>query len=316
MNKKKVIFTNHKDEACGVYQYGKRIASILLNSNSQNYDYFYFEFDNKNEYIDCIKNLSPDIVVHNYLDITMPWFDMECLLFLKYKNIPQGLIVHNIGYANVFDFFIHQNPLYPQNGINYSIERPLFKYNSEHRYPREIPKINTFGFAFLFKKYENIVELINSQIDAAEINMHLTCSKFFPNHEELDLIKNICHSKITKDNIKLNITSDFKSDHEILSFLDDADLNIFLYKNYDNYNGISSVIDYALSVKRPIAVCKSNMFSHINSASPSICVEDQKIIDIINNGTKPLENFYSDWSNEKLIESFENILSIEHQIRL
>lgn len=316
MNKKKVVFTNHKDEACGVYQYGKRVASILLNSHSQKYDYYYLELDNKKDFFDQISSISPDIVIHNYLNITMPWFDIECLNLLKAAEVPQGLIVHNIGYANVFDFFLHQNPLYPQNGINYPIARPLFKYNSNYSKPNKIPKIHTFGFGFIVKEYEKIVELINDQLDSAEINMHLTYSKFCPNYEELEKIKSLCYSKITKDGIKLNITSDFKSDLEILDFLNQSDLNIFLYKYYNNYNGISSVIDYALSVKTPIAICKSNMFAHINNTTPSICIEDQKIIDIINNGIKPLENFYNLWSNEKFIESFENILNIKHQIRL
>lgn len=316
MNKKKIIITNHEDEACGVYQYGKRVASILLDIGSPHYEYYYLELSEKNDYIDKISEINPDIVVHNYLNITMPWFDSECFHLLKSRNIPQGLIVHNTGYANVFDFFIHQNPLYPQNGINYSIPRPLFKYSPDKINHREVPKINTFGFAFLFKEYENIVKLINSQLDYAEINMHLTLSKFFPNHKELEEIKDRCSSEITKEGVKLNITSEFKSDEEILSFLSQADLNIFLYKDYPNYNGISSVIDYALSVKRPIAVCKSNMFAHINQTNPSICVENQDLKSIIRNGIDPLQQYYDLWSRKKFVESFEKILSIEHKVRI
>jgi hypothetical protein len=308
--KKIVLITNHKDKECGVYQYGKRFSSILLEASSNEYEYHYLELDNKKDFIEKVSDISPDIVIHNYLNITMPWYDFDCFNLLKKEKIPQGLIVHNIGYANIFDFFIHQHPFYPQNGVNHPAPRPLFKYNSKKRESRKIPKINTFGFAFLFKKYENIVEIINQSFDQAEINMHLTISKFFPNNGELDEIKKLCNSKITKDGIKLNITSDFKSDQDILDFLDDADLNIFLYKNYDNYNGISSVIDYALSVKRPIAVCKSNMFSHINNILPSICIEDSGIQKIIENGTKPLEHFYDMWSNKNFVESLEQTFNI------
>jgi len=308
--KKTVVITNHKNKECGVYQYGKRFSSILLNSESSEYEYHYLELDSKEEFFQKISAISPDIVVHNYLNITMPWYDLDCFNLLKNNNIPQGLIVHNIGYLNIFDFFLHQHPFYPQNDVNHPIPRPLFKYNSVLREPRKIPKIHTFGFAFLCKKYENIVEIINNSFDEAEINMHLTISKFFPNDDELNEIKKICNSKITKNGIKLNITSDFKSDEDILDFLDNADLNIFLYKNYDNYNGISSVIDYALSVKRPIAVCKSNMFSHINNISPSICIEDSSIQKIIENGIKPLEHFYDMWSNKNFVESLEQTFNI------
>jgi hypothetical protein len=310
MNKKKVLITNHKDEECGVYQYGKRFASVLIDSVSDDYEYFYLEVFNKNEFIENINKILPDIVIHNYLDITMPWFDSECFYLLKNRNVPQGLIVHNIGYSNAFDFFLHQHPFYPENGINHPIPRPLFKYESSERQSRDIPKINTFGFAFSIKKYESIVQLVNDSFEEAEINMHLTISKFFPNHGELEKIKNDCFSKITKSGIKLNISSDFKSNNEILDFLDDADLNIFLYQNYNNYNGISSVIDYALSVKRPIAICKSNMFAHLHHVNPSICIEDSNVKEIIKNGTQPIEHLYLLWGQEKFTESIEKIINI------
>jgi hypothetical protein len=296
MNKKKVLITNHKDEECGVYQYGKRFVSVLIDSVSSDYEYFYLEVSNKNEFIEKINKILPDIVIHNYLDITMPWYDSECFHLLKNRNVSQGLIVHNIGYANVFDFFLHQHP--------------FFKYKSSEREARNIPKINTFGFAFSFKKYESIVELINASFEEAEINMHLTISKFFPNYEELEKIKNDCYSKITKSGIKLNISSDFKSNNEILDFLNDADLNIFLYQNYNNYNGISSVIDYALSVKRPIAICKSNMFAHLHHVNPSICIENSSLKEIIKNGTQPIEHLYLSWGHEKFTESIEKIINI------
>jgi hypothetical protein len=310
MNKKKVLITNHKDEECGVYQYGKRFASVLIDSVSDDYEYFYLEVSNKNEFIENINKILPDIVIHNYLDITMPWFDSECFYLLKNRNVPQGLIVHNIGYSNAFDFFLHQHPFYPENGINHPIPRPLFKYESSERQSRDIPKINTFGFAFSIKKYESIVQLVNDSFEEAEINMHLTISKFFPNHGELEKIKNDCFSKITKSGIKLNISSDFKSNNEILDFLDDADLNIFLYQNYNNYNGISSVIDYALSVKRPIAICKSNMFAHLHNINPSICIEDLELKEIIKNGVQPIEHLYLLWGQEKFTESIEKIINI------
>jgi hypothetical protein len=310
MNKKKVLITNHKDEECGVYQYGKRFASVLTDNISNDYEYFYIEVSNKNEFIENINKISPDIVIHNYLHITMPWYDNECFYILKNRSVPQGLIVHNIGYTNIFDFFLHQHPFYPQNGINHPIPRPLFKYESNERQARNVPKINTFGFAFSFKKYESIVELVNNSFEEAEINMHLTISKFFPNHEELQKIKDNCVSKITKSGIKLSISSDFKSNNDILAFLDDADLNIFLYQNYNNYNGISSVIDYALSVKRPIAICKSNMFAHLHNTNPSICIEDLSLKEIIKNGTKPIKHLYSLWGHEKFIESIEKIINI------
>ena len=307
---KKIIITNHKENKCGVYQYGKRFASILLNQFSNNYQYHYIEIDNKLEYFKNICEINPDIIIHNYLDITMPWFDIECFNLLKNKNIPQGLIVHNTGYNNIFDFFIHQNPFHTETKNNFAIGRPLFTFNSTYRPIRKIPIINTFGFAFPTKQYEKIAKLVNDCFDRAEINMNLTKCSIISNDIYIEKIKELCIFEIKKPDIKLNITHDFKTDIEILKFLDEADINIFLYQNYGRYNGISSTIDYALSVKRPIAVCKSEMFSHINKTFPSICIEDSSILEILKNGTKPLEKFYRMWNHKNFFESFENIINI------
>lgn len=45
---KRVLFINHKQKQCGVYQYGLRTANIL--KKSLNYDIFYCEFENKEEF--------------------------------------------------------------------------------------------------------------------------------------------------------------------------------------------------------------------------------------------------------------------------
>jgi hypothetical protein len=48
------------------------------------------------------------------------------------------------------------------------------------------------------------------------------------------------------------------------------------------------------------------MFSHIWNATPSICIEDVSLNEIINVGIRPLEQYYNSWSHDKFIELFEN----------
>jgi hypothetical protein len=109
-------------------------------------------------------------------------------------------------------------------------------------------------------------------------------------------------------NIKLNITTNFITDDEILDFLYKNDLNIFLYENYQFYNGISSTIDYALSVRKPLAICRSNMFSHIYDVDPSICIENNSLSQIIKNGFGPLQEKYDSWTHNKFINTLEKII--------
>tara|TARA_R110000824_G_scaffold34372_1_gene109193 strand:+ start:3127 stop:4056 length:930 start_codon:yes stop_codon:yes gene_type:complete len=306
---KTVLVTNHKDQACGVYQYGKRVGHILQKHSNDRLKYVYVECGSKGEYLKYIGEIQPDIAIHNYLDITMPWFDQECFNRLRLKDCPQGLIVHNVGYSPVFDFYLHQHPFYPSNDINFNILRPLFNFDLPEatKEPRP-PVIGTFGFGFKVKECERIVRLVNEQFDEATIRMHLTESKFCPNVQERLDVQEKCRREITKEGIKIEFSSEFLSDEAVVRFLNGNDLNVFLYKHWPSYNGVSSVIDYALSAQKPFAVNKSNMFAHVNNLEPSICVEDHSLKEIMDRGFEPVSHLHKAWQPSKFADHINNIL--------
>lgn len=304
---KNILFINHSQKSCGVQQYGKRVANIF--KGSIKYNVVYAEPTSENELSGLIQILRPTAVIYNYLSETIPWLSPESIEQIRRSGLTkQGLIVHNINYSTDFDFYLHQNPMYPQNGNNYSLLRPLFNFPQPRYEPGSRIKIGSFGFGFKIKKHDAICELVNDQFEEAEINMHLTLSYFRPNVKELDEVKELCRSKITKPGISLNFNSEFLDDEKIVESLSENDLNVFLYEHYDNYNGISSVIDYALSAKRPIAVCRSNMFAHVNDTEPSICIENSSLKSIMQNGINPIKKFHEAWSQDNFIKRLENIL--------
>lgn len=303
---KTVLIVNHSIKECGVQKYGKRFYEICSESNT--YNFIYIEPDNEKTLISAINKHDPFCIIYNYLNITMPWFNNNIFSYIKNLNIKQGLIVHNIGYATCFDFFLHQNPNHQESKNNYAIPRLLYNTVKYFDLPEEPIKIGTFGFGQWVKQPELICELVNNQFDEpVELNMHLTVSHFCPNKQELEDIKKHCSSLITKKNIKLKFTDEFLSDNEIVKFLSEQHLNIFLRKNFGVYNGISSVIDYALSSNRPIAVCKSDMFNHINK-DDEICIENTRLKDIILYGPQFLEKYRKSWSRENFLLKIESIL--------
>jgi len=77
--------------------------------------------------------------------------------------------------------------------------------------------------------------------------------------------------------------------------------------------GLSSTIDYSLSVKKPIAINDSNMFRHINNVTPSINVNNTSIKEIIINGFAPLEKIYDEYSNKNFIKKYETILTKNYE---
>jgi len=74
------------------------------------------------------------------------------------------------------------------------------------------------------------------------------------------------------------------------------------------YRGISSTIDYALAVKRPIIISNSYMFRHIWGAQPSILFEKKSIPEIVANGFTPLEPFVRAWHPQNLANELTAII--------
>jgi hypothetical protein len=304
----KIFLVNHKVKNCGVYQYGKRVASII--SKSKNLIVHYLEMDNREEFQKEVDEHKPQVIVYNHLTGTMPWVDGEYVNQLRQLGIKQGTIVHNVAYSTFFDFYLHQDPNYKPNENNYRLLRPLFQYTNKTNLNPNKLKIGSFGFGFASKQYESLCACIRDNFHRTtfpvELRLHLTHSHFCENSRDIETIKFVSNRILNNPNITLNITTNFISDDELLEFLAGNDLNIFFYQKYPSYNGISSSIDYALSVKRPIAICRSNMFSHIWNTTPSICAEDSSLKEIINNGFGPLEHYYNQWSHSNFIKVFED----------
>lgn len=302
-----ILFVNHRQQNCGVRSYGFRVAQIF--KASKKWNVVYVEPNSNAQFCQIFDAIKPDVVLYNYLPQTMPFLTHATVEAVRAVGVKQGLIVHNIGHAEIFDFYLHQDPRHPRVGNNFPLLRPLFEFRrmpcDDIMGPR---RIGTFGFALPEKQYPRICELVNTWFDEAEILMHLTISHFRPNVDWLNSISMQCRQAVTKPGIRLTITTDFRDDEAILDFLAGNDLNVFLYQNFPHYNGISSTVDYALSVRKPIAVCKSGLFSHINDTVPSICVEDRTLPEIMRDGFEPLRGFHQHWQNEEFVRHLEGIL--------
>lgn len=305
-----ILFVNHNIERCGIYQYGKRVFDISKKSKSYNFEYV--EVTSPDDLFLAVKNKNPKIIVYNYVPDTLPWFNNFIFETIKNSGIQQGNIVHNCQYGN-FDFYLHQDPYYKNNQKNYALLRPLFEYipsdNINSKEDNTI-KIGTFGFGGQHKFVPEICRLVSEEFGNSEykveLNLHITEGFYSGNFFEE--IKKESLNNSNYKNISLNMTSDFLSNQSLMDFLYNNDLNIFFYENYSFYNGISSSVDYGLSVKKPMAICKSNMFSHIMDTNPSICVEDTDLIDIIKNGFTPLQQKCDSWSHENFIHNIEMIV--------
>jgi hypothetical protein len=301
---KTLLFVNSKEEKCGVYQYGIRLGKII--SKSKNILVKYIEVSNYKEFLTYdFSNI--DFILFNYIDVgaggPFDWLTYDTSsIFKNTHNIKLGTIKHTPHSSAYFDFIIDQDPS-TTNGI----PRPLYEFDEPAIIQNNFITIGSFGFQGERKGFDDIVHIVNQQYDNAIINLNITNNYYGDaNAINRDFQINRLKTINLKPGIKLNITSDFLNNNQILNFLHKNDINLFLYK--ENYS-LSSVIDYAITANKPIGITNDNSFKHIYTNKIDVNKNSiNKIIEFCNNNSY-VTNLKINWSNNKLIEIFEQIIN-------
>ena len=303
-----ILFLNHKQKQCGVYQYGYRTCIVLVKSKT--YSFVYCEVDCQYELNALISKHNPIGIIYNYHPATMGWINGNVVnsypTIVHYGIHHEGDATVSVGFNNL----IMTDSSFIDTENKFSTPRPLFEnHNYEHSKISNIPVIGSFGFGFHNKGFERLVKLVNDEFDEAVIRLHIPFAFYGDsNGDSAKYISAACSSHIKKENIKLIVTHDFLTDEGMLNFLQQNTINAFLYDEMIG-RGLSSVIDYALSVDVPIAITKTYMFRHISNTNPSICVEDRSLKEIIKDGTNPMQIYRDMYSNANLINKYESILN-------
>lgn len=301
----KILFINHTQQKCGVYQYGKRVSNILV--EDKRYKFSYYETDSPENFVEKVGSFNPNVIVYNWHPSTMIWLTPE--ITHSFKNIKQLYVFHESIFPDILknDGFIMTDLTEDEKNKKFSLPRPTFNFKKEKK-ESLLPIFGSFGFGFENKGFEKICEIVNLLYDEAIIRLHIT-NAFFGDSNG-DISKSVierCKSKITKEKIELQITTNFISDEQILEFLNSNTVNIFLYDNMVE-RGLSSTIDYAISVDTPLIINSSYMFRHILSDKPEISIENNSIDNIIKMNISPLLHFRKKWSHDSMKDKFYKIL--------
>jgi len=307
----KILFISHQEKQCGVYQYGLNIASVLQKSTK--YLFVYAECSSSIDYLNAIREVEPSAVIYNYYPTTLPWLNKKLINKIKVPHI--GTIhevtqqVADLANTDLFDYHIAPDPtLLLKNPIVFKTGRLIPAYKNTYQSP-QIPTIGSFGFGLQGKGFEHLIATVQQEYDEAEIRLHIPFATFGDlKGEQAKAIAQHCKNLLVKPGIKLSLSHEFLRQEQLLDFLANNTLNAFFYEKYHN-RGISSVIDYALAVQRPIAITHSSMFRHILSASSAISTEYLSLQQIITNGIEPLQSFCQEWNEANLIWDYERIIS-------
>ena len=333
MKNRVILFVTHKPKQCGVYEFGKSIFHVI--SSSGKYDFIKAECESLAELKEAIVEHNPSVIIYNYHPSVLPWL---CTKISKglYRNNLSGInaiqigIIHEItqqvadtatGYGNkyitgpsqkklnsLFDFYIAADPtLLLKNPLVYKTGRLIPTYNKQAAEPA-ITTFGSFGFATPKKGFEKLVKQVNDEFDEAIIRLNMPSADFGDSDgANARLIADNCRKLIVKPGIRLEVSHQFMNDNELLDFLAGNSINVFMYEDKEG-RGISSAVDNALAVKRPIAVSRCPMFRHILQAKPSVCTDDNSLKTILANGFAPLSRITKDWTADNLRWEYERIL--------
>jgi hypothetical protein len=302
-----VLFVSHKPSMCGIYQFGLRIITAL--KESKKYQFIYAECGSMSEYLAAIAEYQPVAKIVNYHPETMPWFNKSAPRIWPTIGImhecSQSMADHP--QTHNFDFHIAPDPtLVIRNKMVFKTGRLVERYNNLQPEPTT-PTIGSFGFSLGGKNFERIISAVQNSFDHAIIRLNLPPATFGDSEGSISrMVAEKCTGLITKPGISIEIGYSYLDDHQLLEFLAKNSINAFLYDNMPQ-RGISSVIDYALAVSRPIAITKSNMFRHI--LSDSISIENSNLSDILKRGFSPLSHFKECWTPENIVIDYDTIIT-------
>lgn len=258
---KTVLYVNHGiTKACGVYDLGLR--HFMSIKDITDYKITYAELNDIASFFNTCQQYKPDAVIFNYMDVTLPWVNESineykcpkfCVPHLFSKNDLQS-IRNDV----IFNYYIILDKYSPENEVCFKTDRPLTIYYNQNRVRNEIPTIGSFGFALGHKFFDRIAAHVNNCFDEAIINFHMPKAHFDAVNETGSVIKS-CYAAINKPGIRLNITTDFLSEYEVVDRLNKNDINCLFYESTKDV-GISSSLDYLVSAQRPVLITGSNMF--------------------------------------------------------
>lgn len=328
-----ILFVSHKKAQCGVYEFGKNITDVL--QHSQRYQFIRVECSSLVELQTAITENEPAAIIYNYHPSVFPWVTTRIGPKLYRNNIasikvPQIGIIHEatqkvanaatnykkklmFGVSNLsnslFDFYIAPDPtLLLLNPVVYKTGRLIPSYQNNFPLPSR-PVIGSFGFATPKKGFEEIVKLVQEEFDEADIRFNIPSADYGDKSGiNAKAIAAKCKSLIIKPGIQITVTHDFMDNKAMLNFLAQNTINVFLYEDTNN-RGLSSAVDNAMAVQRPVAVSDAVMFRHIFETNPSICVTKNNLKTIIQNGFTPLQKHYNEWNAENFLWEYERILN-------
>jgi len=306
-----VLIVSHKEKRCGIHEYGINIHRAL--KKSQKFQFLYVECACREDLEAAVLAANPTLVIYNYYPATMPWLTAE---ITKGYHFPQLAIMHEVtqeaadaANADFFNYHLCPDPtLVEQNPLVFKTRRLIPSFLNTRSLP-EITTIGSFGFGFKDKGFPLLVNKVQEEFDEAVIRLHLPFNDIVDPDGSYNVLATTeaCKSMVHKPGIRLEIDHEFWDQGRLFEFLASNTLNAFFYDTHKRF-GISSAVEHALAVQRPLAINMCGMFRHMHGIKEQICIEHTTLRSIVDRGIAPLVPFYNQWDEAHFIMDYERIL--------
>ena len=222
ISKNKILIVSHKEQQCGVYQFGLNVAKAL--GRSKKHSFVYAECSGIREFNSVVTKINPAAIIYNYYPSTMPWLIKK---FVRKINVPHIAIVHEVtqdvadtANDSLFEYYIAPDPtLLLKNPIVFKTGRLVPEYENRYALP-EVPTIGSFGFGTAGKGFERLISTIQSEFDEAIIRLHIPFATFADaDGSSARAISQRCKEIIVKPKISIIVSHDFRDQKQLLDFL-------------------------------------------------------------------------------------------------
>ena len=310
---KNILFVTGESKECGIYQYADSVFEILKTSKK-----YKFTFLATNDMQDLFDHIDEDVydenntiaVIYNHHPHTMSWLNSGVTRPIKNSGLVKQIVIFGHEHLNKFtgvDHYIHTDPRVEQYENEYPGIPPITYYDDiQYSKPNETIRIGTSGIGNRTKDLPTLIRLINDQFtEDVILNLHVSDGVFVdPSGKLSGALVDQCLS-LANSNVKINFTRDFLSKRNLISWLNQNDINLYWYQTPD-VPGVSGSIDRALASKKPFGVNDSSFLSHVRRDFNDLTKVSIK--DIIATGVEPLQEFYDAWNPTNLLNLYEDII--------
>lgn len=305
----KILFCNSIEPNCGVHQYGVHLFSAL-NAGSK-HEMLYDRPTSIPDVRNWIEKEGVEALVINWHPNLEGWVrELERHNDPFRSKIPKVLAHHDwISNESLWDAIIFSDPTMINHGKWFSIPRPLPAWTPvESPVETKHPKIGVHGFNGASANM--VVERGMKEFESATFRLHLPFATFGdPDGKTAKEMAGLCRDLVKgNERFKLDVNHEFLTMHGLLAWLSENDLNCYFRDIEPDWMGVSSALDAALAVRRPMAINKCKGFRHLHDLSQSICIEDRTLLQIIESGCVPLAPVHERNSVEKMGEAFDSVM--------